>query len=167
MPPKPPRQANGSEKGQKDQKDPNNQGTKRKGPPTTPHHAAKRQQQQPQHGRPPPTKRRMNMLDARQIATQTSSKAFSNGALDVDKFVKAREYEIRGLEDGLIRSKKALSKRAFQDVPQELRRRTGAHDVHRLPNKLRRRAGKEVSGLRSTFLGLALRHGIRSRDFVG
>ena len=39
--------------------------------------------------------------DARQIAAQTSRGAFRNGELDVDKFVKAREYEIQALESGI------------------------------------------------------------------
>ncbi|KAM0722777.1 hypothetical protein Q7P37_002219 [Cladosporium fusiforme] len=81
--------------------------------------------------------------DARHLASQTSSKAFKNGELDVDKFVKSREYEIRALEQGLARSKKALTKRAFQQVPKELRRRTASHNVKRVPKKLRQRAKRE------------------------
>ncbi|KAI9696688.1 MAG: hypothetical protein M1820_008062 [Bogoriella megaspora] len=83
--------------------------------------------------------------DARSIATQTSSKAFSNGELDVDKFVKAREHEIKALEDALIASKKVLRKRAFQGVPKDLRRRTASHNVKRVPRRLRERASREAS----------------------
>lgn len=82
--------------------------------------------------------------DARNLASQTSSKAFKNGELDVDKFVKSREYEIRALEQGLARSKKALTKRAFQQVPYQLRRRTASHNVKRIPKKLRERGKREV-----------------------
>lgn len=82
--------------------------------------------------------------DARQLATQTSSKAFKHGELDVDKFVKSREYEIRALEQGLIRSKKALTQRAFQQVPKELRRRTASHNVKRIPKRLQARGKREV-----------------------
>lgn len=92
-----------------------------------------------------PNDHRAKQRDARQLATQTSSKAFSNGALDVDKFVKAREYEIRALEQGMQRSKKALNRRAFQLVPKELRRRGAAHDVKKVVKRLRGRAKKEVS----------------------
>lgn len=82
--------------------------------------------------------------DARILATQTSSKAFKHGELDVDKFVKSREYEIRAMERGLVNSKKALTKRAFQMVPKELRRRTASHNVKRVPKRLRDRGKREV-----------------------
>ena len=111
---------------------------KRKDPPTsTSNHAANKN--------PRPNDHRAKQRDARQLATQTSSKAFSNGALDVDKFVKAREYEIRALEQGMQRSRKALNRRAFQLVPKELRRRGAAHDVKKVVKRLRGRAKKEVS----------------------
>lgn len=90
------------------------------------------------------TDHRARQRDARTLATQTSSKALQNGALDVDKFVKAREYEIRALEEGMQRSKKALNRRAFQQVPKELRRRTASHNVRRVPKRLRERGRREV-----------------------
>nr|POE59106.1 ribonucleases p/mrp protein subunit pop1 [Quercus suber] len=82
--------------------------------------------------------------DARTLSTQTTGKAFKNGELDVDQFVKAREYEIRALEDGLVRSKKALNQRAFQQVPKALRRRTASHNAKKVPKRLRKRAEKEM-----------------------
>ena len=82
--------------------------------------------------------------DARKISVQTSGKAFSNGEVDLDKFVKSREYEIKALEDALVRSKQKLSARAFQGVPREMRRRTASHDVKRVPKRLKGRATKEV-----------------------
>jgi ribonuclease P/MRP protein subunit POP1 len=115
------------------------QGKKRKDPPkpsssASKQHAAKR----------PRFDAGSKMRDARFLATQTTSKAFKNGELDVDKFVKSREYEIRALEQGLARSKKALTKRAFQQVPKELRRRTASHNVKRIPKRLRERGKREV-----------------------
>ncbi len=62
----------------------------------------------------------------------------------MDKFVKAREFEITALEDGMKRAKKALSTRAFQELPKDLRRRTASHNVKRVPKRLRSRAAKEV-----------------------
>lgn len=62
----------------------------------------------------------------------------------MDKFVKSREYEIRALEEGMARSKKALTTRAFQHVPKELRRRTASHNVKRVPKRLQPRAKREV-----------------------
>ncbi|KAF2430443.1 POPLD-domain-containing protein [Tothia fuscella] len=82
--------------------------------------------------------------NARKISSQTSDKAFSEGNLNVDKFVKAREYEIKALEDGLRKSKAVLSQRAFQDVPKDLRRRTASHNVKWIPKRLRPRAAKEM-----------------------
>ena len=87
---------------------------------------------------------RAKQREARQLSAQTSSKAFKNGELDVDKFVKAREYEIQALEEGMARSKKALNRRAFQQVPKDLRRRTASHNVKRVPKKLRERGKREV-----------------------
>lgn len=92
----------------------------------------------------PRTDHRSKQRDARTLSTQASSKAFKNGELDVDKFVKSREYEIRALEEGMARSKKALTTRAFQHVPKELRRRTASHNVKRVPKRLQPRAKREV-----------------------
>lgn len=90
---------------------------------------------------------RMNkMKDARTILTQASDKALNqNGDLDVSTFVKAREFEIKALEASMGESKNALSSRAFQQVPNELRRRTASHNVKKVPKKLRSRAAREVS----------------------
>jgi ribonuclease P/MRP protein subunit POP1 len=88
--------------------------------------------------------KRSKILDARAIRTQTADAAFSNGELSVDKFVKAREFEIKALEDGLRRSKHGLSTRAHQELPRELRRRTASHNAKRVPRRLRERAKKEV-----------------------
>lgn len=116
---------------------------KRKDPPTT--NPNSKPSIQPPSKKSKPNDHRAKQRDARQLATQTSSKAFSNGALDVDKFVKAREYEIRALEQGMQRSRKALNRRAFQQVPKELRRRGAAHDAKKVVKRLRGRARREVS----------------------
>lgn len=89
-------------------------------------------------------KRVKTQRDARTLAVQTTSKAFKNGELDVGSFIKAREYEIKALEDGLARSKKALTQRAFQQVPKDLRRRTASHNAKRVPKRLRKQAEREV-----------------------
>ena len=82
--------------------------------------------------------------DARKVRTQTSDAAFSQGELNVDKFVKAREFEIKALEDGIRKARHGLSTRAHQELPKELRRRTASHNVKRVPKRLRERARKEV-----------------------
>ncbi|KAF2454652.1 ribonucleases P/MRP protein subunit POP1-domain-containing protein [Lineolata rhizophorae] len=83
--------------------------------------------------------------DLRKIAAQTTDKAFAGGEIDVDKFINAREFEIKALETGLINSKKALNTRAFQEVPRDMKRRTGSHNVKRLPKRLRSRATAEMA----------------------
>ncbi|KAK0276096.1 Ribonucleases P/MRP protein subunit pop1 [Friedmanniomyces endolithicus] len=92
-----------------------------------------------------PTDHRQKTRDARTLSTQTSSKAFKNGELDVSAFVKSRAFEISALEEGMARSKKALNRRAFQQVPKELRRRTASHNVKRVPKRLRERGKREMA----------------------
>ena len=108
----------------------------------------KRKQPPPQTSKPPNLNRaakRVKISEARQILTQTSDKALNqNGDLDVSAFVKAREFEIRAMGANMSGSKKALSSRAFQQVPKNMRRRTASHNVKRVPKRLRARAAKEV-----------------------
>jgi ribonuclease P/MRP protein subunit POP1 len=109
--------------------------------------ASKKRKQPPTPARNPRAAKWAKSNDARKISAQTSDKAFSDGNLNVEKFVKAREYEIKALEDGLKRSRAALTTRAFQDVPKDLRRRTASHNVKRVPKRLRQRAAREVGGM--------------------
>ncbi|KAI4249949.1 MAG: hypothetical protein LQ352_005467 [Teloschistes flavicans] len=89
--------------------------------------------------------KRVKTKQARNILAQASDKALNqNGDLDVSAFVKAREFEIRAMEASIITSKKFLSSRAFQQVPNELRRRTASHNVKKVPKKLRIRALREM-----------------------
>ncbi|EME87250.1 uncharacterized protein MYCFIDRAFT_89000 [Pseudocercospora fijiensis CIRAD86] len=115
----------------------NNASKKRKEPPTNTSNSKS-------DNKRPKADHRAKQRDARALASQTSSEAFKNGELDVDKFVKAREYEIRALEEGMARSKKALTTRAFQQVPKELRRRTASHNAKRVPKRLQKRAKVEM-----------------------
>ncbi|QDS69907.1 hypothetical protein FKW77_001247 [Venturia effusa] len=88
--------------------------------------------------------KRSKIWDARKIISQTSDKALSNGELNVDAFVKAREFEIKALEDGIKKSKHGLTTRAFQELPNELRRRTASHNVRKIPKRLQNRAKREM-----------------------
>jgi len=76
--------------------------------------------------------------------TQISDPALSSGELDLSSFLKAREFEIKALEDGMRRAKGALTKRAFQLVPWDMRRRTASHNVKRVPKRLQKRAAREM-----------------------
>ncbi|KAA8569324.1 hypothetical protein MFRU_004g01440 [Monilinia fructicola] len=88
--------------------------------------------------------KRNKILDARFIMTQTADAALKNGDLDLQSFLNAREYEIKALEDGMQKSKGALSTRAFQQVPRDMRRRTASHNVKRVPTRLQKRAAREM-----------------------
>ena len=109
---------------------------KRKEPPSTTTNASNTQR----------ARKRVKMTEARTILAQTSDKALNkNGELDVSAFVKAREFEIKAMESGMVESKRFLAKRAFQQVPNALRRRTASHNVKKVPKKIRSRAAREVS----------------------
>ncbi|KAF2097999.1 POP1-domain-containing protein [Rhizodiscina lignyota] len=91
-----------------------------------------------------PKKRVKVFQHARTIEAQKADQAFKDGELDVAKFVQAREFEIRALEDSMQKSRKSSNQRAFQQVPRELRRRTASHNVKKVPKRLRRRAAREM-----------------------
>ncbi|KAL5353273.1 Ribonucleases P/MRP protein subunit pop1 [Pseudogymnoascus australis] len=88
--------------------------------------------------------KRQKTFHARQILTQASDPSLSAGELNLASFLKAREFEISALEDGMRRAKGALTQRAFQQVPWEMRRRTASHNAKRVPKRLARRAKREM-----------------------
>lgn len=91
--------------------------------------------------------KRTKLKVARTIATEPPDKAINKaGELDIAAFVKAREFEIRALSKSMEDSKRALTTRAFQQVPRSLRRRTASHNVRKVPKRLRARAAREVRG---------------------
>ena len=97
--------------------------------------------------------KRVKIAAARTIDTQPCDKALSsNGDLDVSAFVKAREFEIKAMGATMGASKTALSTRAFQQVPRDLRRRTASHNVKKVPKRLRARAAKEVRRTHQQYL---------------
>ncbi len=67
------------------------------------------------------------------------------GGLNINNFVKAREFEINALETSMQKSRKSLMARAFQQLPRHMRRRTASHNVKKIPKRLRKRAEQEVS----------------------
>ncbi|KAL2262254.1 hypothetical protein VTK26DRAFT_2004 [Humicola hyalothermophila] len=95
----------------------------------------------------PPTGRaakRVKFQDARNIRTQPSDAALEDGKLDLQKFLDAREFEIKALENSMRKCKAANATRVFQQVPRAMRRRTASHNVKRVPKRLRARARKEM-----------------------
>ena len=94
-----------------------------------------------------PQRHKRAKLDvARTIGSQPSHKALNERAeLDVPAFVSSHAFEIRALEKSITLSRAALTTRAFQQVPRQLRRRAASHNVKKVPKRLRARAAKEVS----------------------
>jgi ribonuclease P/MRP protein subunit POP1 len=90
--------------------------------------------------------KRVKIYDARTILSQNKDTALKDGELDLNAFLKAREFEIKALEDGMQRSKGNLMERAFQSVPRDMRRRTASHNVKRVPKRLQNRAKREMKG---------------------
>ena len=88
--------------------------------------------------------KRSFLPDARSIVTQSAETALKNGELDLQSFLKSREFEIKALEDGMHKAKKSLTTRAFQQVPRDMRRRTASHNVKRVPKRLENRAKREM-----------------------
>jgi ribonuclease P/MRP protein subunit POP1 len=89
--------------------------------------------------------KRVKTFMARNIATQKADSAFKNGELDLQSFLKSREFEIKALENGMQNQKASLNARAFQQVPRDMRRRTASHNVKRVPKRLQNRAKREMA----------------------
>ncbi|KAL4805821.1 ribonucleases P/MRP protein subunit POP1-domain-containing protein [Aspergillus unguis] len=90
-------------------------------------------------------RKRAKTIDARSLAVQSSDAALSaTGELNAADYIQARKFEIESLQNGIERSKAALTSRAFQQVPRSLRRRTASHNVKRVPGRLRARAKREM-----------------------
>jgi ribonuclease P/MRP protein subunit POP1 len=88
--------------------------------------------------------KRVKFQDARNIRTQPSDAALEDGKLDLQKFLNAREFEIKALENSMRKCKAANATRVFQQVPRAMRRRTASHNAKRVPKRLRARAKREM-----------------------
>ncbi|KAH3945445.1 hypothetical protein HBI24_055950 [Parastagonospora nodorum] len=87
---------------------------------------------------------RFPMRPQHHIPAQPTKNAYPDGEVNVKSFLKSHENEIKSLEHAMRAAKKGLSRRAFQDVPRELRRRTASHNPQRVPKRLRMRAKQEA-----------------------
>lgn len=97
--------------------------------------------------------KRDKIRNARTIRTElvndkrTSGDVSDGGALlQVDRFLKSREFELRALRSSMQRSRNSGSTRVFQALPRKMRRRTASHNVRRIPKRLRKRAIREMIG---------------------
>lgn len=90
--------------------------------------------------------RKAKLYSSRQIRTQVSDSAFSEGAkLLIPQFLQSRQFEIESLERAQLQSKYSGAARCFQTLPRTLRRRVASHNVKRIPRRLRNRAIREMS----------------------
>jgi ribonuclease P/MRP protein subunit POP1 len=105
-------------------------------------HSKKRKQ--PPDAGPNAKRPRFPMRPQHHIPTQPTRTAYPDGEVNVRNFLKSHEHEIKSLEHAMRAAKKGLSRRAFQDVPRELRRRTASHNPQRVPKRLRARARQEA-----------------------
>ncbi|XBW38404.1 hypothetical protein QEN19_003992 [Hanseniaspora menglaensis] len=64
----------------------------------------------------------------------------------LDDYVDSKKHEIKNLITTIIKNKKfGSNKRAFQNLPRHLRRRTCSHNVKRVPKRIRKRTLKEMA----------------------
>jgi ribonuclease P/MRP protein subunit POP1 len=103
-----------------------------------------RKRKQPPDAGPNAKRARFPMRPQHHIPTQPTKSAYPDGDVNVKNFLKSHENEIKSLEHAMRAAKKGLSRRAFQDVPRELRRRTASHNPQRVPKRLRARAKQEA-----------------------
>ncbi|CDO94096.1 unnamed protein product [Kluyveromyces dobzhanskii CBS 2104] len=118
--------------------------------------------------------KRDKVRNARQIRSEASSEnpdefSESGSVLNVPSFILSREYEIKQLQQSIHSSKQSSSTRVFQALPRSLRRRTGSHNVKRIPKRLRNRALREMQKSQQQFtqgtrhLFEQRKHGLSSR----
>ncbi|KAK1780012.1 ribonucleases P/MRP protein subunit POP1-domain-containing protein [Copromyces sp. CBS 386.78] len=119
---------------------------KRKEAPSSAATGFKNLHQQGRESRPPARpQKRVKFQDARNIRSQPPDAALDGeGKLDLQKFLNAREFEIKALETSMQKCKTANATRVFQQVPREMRRRTASHNAKRVPKRLRDRAKREM-----------------------
>ncbi|KAH9480457.1 Ribonucleases P/MRP protein subunit POP1 [Psilocybe cubensis] len=121
-------------------------------------------------------KKKLKINAARTIAVQPSSQRESSAAigpsnsatnhsnsltglptaLDVEKFVEARAFEIDAMHTAMKTASASSTHRVWQTLPRHLRRRAASHDVRRVPLKLRDRARAEMDPVRKKALGRSL-----------
>src|SRR5690349_2436854 len=75
----------------------------------------------------------LQRAQAHRISTMPTATAYPNGEISLKSFLNSHQNEIKSLENAMRAAKKGLSRRAFQDVPREMRRRTASHNPQRVP----------------------------------
>lgn len=104
-----------------------------------------RKRKQPSDAHPHAKRPRFPHRPQHHIPAQPTKTAYPDGEVNVNHFLASHQNEIKALEGAMRAAKKGLARRAFQDVPRELRRRTASHNPQRVPKRLRARARQEAS----------------------
>ncbi|KAK7048302.1 ribonucleases P/MRP protein subunit POP1 [Favolaschia claudopus] len=116
-------------------------------------------------GEQPENRKKQRLTDARTIAVQSIPEAGPStigngvkrlgGAIDVEKFVEARKFEISAMQAAQKSARLvygAATQRVWQTLPRHLRRRAASHDVRRVPLRLRDRAKQEMTAVKKKAL---------------
>ena len=122
--------------------------------------------QQPRENKNAGPNKRVKTYTARNISTQPADAALKNGELDIPAFLKSREFEIKAMEDAMVKAKKSLNLRAFQQMPRDLRRRTASHNVKRVPKRIQKRHKLELEQDNSTLVNRSKRKPSSSRGRI-
>ncbi|KAF8967138.1 ribonucleases P/MRP protein subunit POP1-domain-containing protein [Flammula alnicola] len=118
-------------------------------------------------------KKKLKLSAARTIAVQSTSLAGPSStkpsnnaqsdsltglpsAIDVEKFVEARAFEIDAMHTAMKTASASSTHRVWQTLPRHLRRRAASHDVRRVPLRLRERASAEMDPARKKPLTRAI-----------
>ncbi|KAJ9109900.1 hypothetical protein QFC19_001880 [Naganishia cerealis] len=72
------------------------------------------------------------------------------GAVEVEKFVLSRAFEITSMKSAMKAAAAAATTRAFQSLPRHLRRRAASHNPRRVPKRLREKAAFEIDSKDNT-----------------
>ncbi|KAF7346225.1 Ribonucleases P/MRP protein subunit POP1 [Mycena sanguinolenta] len=113
-------------------------------------------------GEQPENRKKQRLNDARTIPVQSNTEAGPStvgngvrrlgGAIDVEKFVEARKFEINAMQVAQKTARGAATQRVWQTLPRHLRRRAASHDVRRVPLRLRDRAKQEMTAVKKKAL---------------
>ncbi|KAI6357434.1 hypothetical protein MCOR25_007649 [Pyricularia grisea] len=79
------------------------------------------------------------------VHASASDAVTGDGDVNLPIFLEALQSSIGGLEKAMRKSKASGTKRAFQQVPRDMRRRTASHNPKRVPGRLRARARVEMA----------------------
>ena len=65
--------------------------------------------------------------------------------IKTEDYINLKQSEIKNFIETIVKNKKyGSNKRAYQSLPRHLRRRTGSHNVRRVPKRIRKRTLKEM-----------------------